>query len=177
MKEMLLYGKMLIGKSIFVWLKQSAIANYLKLAIVYVWALFIGIHSYIYCILTLILIDVVFGIKASLKQGKPYRTRILRKGLLEKFVLYFFVILVAFIVETVVKQGIEYDRYYIVFIAASMISFYEAGSIIEKLIILYPQFPFLKRLGGLLNVLDTEVEKKTTAIIMDGEAKEDEKEK
>lgn len=174
MKGMFLYGKYLILKTINAWANSSVVLNSIKLGLVYVWAIFIGIHSYVYCILALIIIDVYFGIKASLKQGEPYKTRILRKGLLEKFVLYFFVLLIAFILDTVLQHGIEYSKYYIAFIASAMISFYEASSIVEKLIIIYPDVPFLKRLARLLNVLDTEVEKKTTAIITDAPVKEEE---
>jgi phage-related holin len=169
MNGIYLYGKYLILKTFSAWFNSSILINFIKVALVYLWALFIGIHSYIFCILALIIIDVVFGIKASLKQGKPYKTRILRKGLLEKFVLYFGVILIAFILDTVLQNGIQFSQYYVTFIGSAMISFYEASSIVEKLIIIYPEVPFLKRLARLLNVLDTEVEKKTTALITDGE--------
>jgi hypothetical protein len=167
MNGIYLYGKYLIFKTFSAWFNSSILINFIKVALVYVWALFIGIHSYIFCILALIIIDVFFGIKASLKQGKPYKTRILRKGLLG-------VILIAFILDTVLQNGIQFSQYYVTFIGSAMISFYEASSIVEKLIIIYPEIPFLKRLARLLNVLDREVEKKTTALITDGEVIQEE---
>lgn len=49
-----------------------------------IWLYFAGIHVYLYGIGVLIVFDVVTGIYASIKSGKPFKSQYLRKGLLEK---------------------------------------------------------------------------------------------
>jgi len=45
------------------------------------------------------IIDVITGIIASIKKGEPFKSRILRKGLIEKVVIYNMLMVSVFVLE------------------------------------------------------------------------------
>lgn len=115
------------------------------------WLFFAGIHSYIFCILALTILDVVTGIIASIKKGNKFKSRILRKGLIEKVLLYLVLLISVFILELVIKTAINYTAFYMVLVATVCICTYELSSILENLYVIRPDMKFIKRLIKLSN--------------------------
>ncbi len=115
------------------------------------WMHFVGIHSYIYAVIALTVIDVATGIIASIKKGEKFKSRILRKGLIEKVCLYLIIMVSTFILESVIRTGIELETYWLVMVATTLISTYEFSSIVENLLVINPNLTFLKRLQKISN--------------------------
>src|SRR4051812_33572661 len=97
------------------------------------WLFFAGIHFYLYCVLGLVVIDVITGIMASLKKGEEFKSRLLRRGLIEKLILYLLLIISIFILEIVIKTAINYTPFYLVIFSVIIIATYEISSILENL--------------------------------------------
>lgn len=121
-----------------------------KLAVA-AWMFFAGIHVYFYCILVLTTIDVVTGVAASIKKGEPFKSKILRKGLIEKGILYNVLMLSVFALEMIIKTAVEYKAFYLVLISSMMIGTYELSSIVENLILINPNLSFLKSILKMSN--------------------------
>ena len=115
------------------------------------WLYFAGIHTYIYCILALTVIDVTTGIFASLKRGEKFKSRILRKGLVEKVLLYNLMLISIFILELIIKTGFNYSTFYLVLVATVCIATYEISSILENVLTIRPELSFINRLIKLTN--------------------------
>ncbi|WPQ65506.1 phage holin family protein [Chitinophaga sancti] len=156
------YALTIIRKIIDNTIHASLWNNILKILIA-VWLFFAGIHTYIYCIIALTILDIATGIPASMKKGVPFKSRILRKGLIEKVVLYLIMLIAVFILELVVKTAIEYDSFYMVLVVTMCISTYELTSILENIAILRPELPFISRLIKLSN----KIQEKTLDIAED----------
>ena len=130
---------------------HSTIWSNLIKAVIASWLFFAGIHTYIYCVLGLVLIDVVTGIIASLKKGNKFKSRILRKGLIEKVILYNLLMISVFILEIVIKTAVNYSAFYMVLIATVLISTYELSSILENILVINPNLSFISKLINLSN--------------------------
>ena len=104
----------------------------------------------------------IVGIKASLKRGEPYQSKKLWRGLLQRSFLYTALVVSFIMLDVVCQHAIyNYGKYYIAAFACTLIAFYEASSIVEKLIQIFPNVPFLKRIGTTLNLLDKKYEDST----------------
>lgn len=132
---------------------HSTTTNNILKAIIASWLFFAGIHTYIYCVLALVFIDVITGIIASLKKGEEFKSRILRKGLVEKVILYNLLMISVFVLEIVIKTAFDYSAFYLVLIATVCITTYEISSIMENILIIRPELGFIKRLITLTNKL------------------------
>jgi len=126
----------------------SAQESYLGKLLMGAWLFFVGIHSYIYAIMALSVIDVIIGIIAARKKGEAISSRKLRKGLLEKTALYMFLLISVFVMDKLMASVLGSGHYFS-FIVTVLICSYEVTSIIENLSILNPNIPFL---SGLVRV-------------------------
>lgn len=115
------------------------------------WMMFAGIHVYFYGILALTIIDVITGVMASIKKGEPFKSKILRKGLIEKGILYNLLMISVFVLEMILKTAFEYKAFYMVMIAAMLIGTYELSSIVENLMVINPRLNFLKNILNMSN--------------------------
>ena len=132
---------------------NSTTANNILKAIIAGWLFFAGIHTYIYCVLALVIIDVITGIIASLKKGEEFKSRILRKGLIEKVILYNLLMISVFVLEIVIKTAFNYSAFYLVLIATVCITTYELSSIMENILVIKPELGFIRKLITLTNKL------------------------
>lgn len=115
-------------------------------AIAGIWFFFGGIHVYIYAVMVLVFIDVITGVIAARKKGEAITSRKLRKGLLEKLLLYMLLLLTVFVLDLVLKSVFNHTSFYFVFILTFLISTYEVVSVFENISVLKPQIPFLNAL-------------------------------
>lgn len=115
-------------------------------AIISVWLFFSGIHSYIYAVFALIILDVATGIYASAKKGEKFTSEYLRKGLLEKLALYLILLVSAFFLEMVFKSIYEWEKFFVVFFVTVLITTYEIVSIFENVQAINPRLTFLTSL-------------------------------
>ncbi|GAA4326307.1 phage holin family protein [Flaviaesturariibacter amylovorans] len=113
-------------------------------AMIAIWIFFAGIHSYVYIITALTIIDVVTGLMKAVRISDPITSRKLRKGLLEKLCIYLILLISVFFIDTLMAPIIA--GYYLSFVITVLIAFYELTSVSENLSVLMPQIPFLKGL-------------------------------
>jgi len=113
---------------------------------------FAGIHSFLGVILALVLIDVATGLIAALKKGERFSSRKLRKGLLEKMLLYLCLLITVFLADGLLLKTMGLGSYYLTFCITFLISMYELASIAENLYSIRPDIPFL---GGLVGIFKT----------------------
>ena len=119
-------------------------------------AYFSSIHIYFYAIIALSVIDCITGIWASVKQGVSFKSSILRKGLVQKFLLYNLLMISVFIIEKVLKSVIIYSKFYFVMIATMMISTNELVSICENILKINPRLLFVNKVINLTNQVQDE---------------------
>lgn len=132
--------------NIFTSFIKSPITTKLIDLAIFIWLLFAGIHTYIYATMALTIIDVITGITASIKKGEPFKSRILRKGLIEKVVIYNLLMVSVFVLEYIIRKAIGYDNYWLVLLTTTLIGTYELSSIFENLFVINPNLVFLKSL-------------------------------
>lgn len=134
-----------------------------------VWLMLGGVHTYLYTIVALTVIDVITGVWKSLRQGEPFTSRKLRKGLLEKVGLYLLLLVSVFILDNLLMGVIGHSTGYFAFIITFLISCYELTSIAENLSVLMPQIPFLRGLVRIFKKMGTstidKVEKNVDTVI------------
>jgi len=135
-------------RSILKHLWASTQDSFIYKVLVGAWVYFIGIHMYIYAILSLTFIDVVMGVLAARKKGEAITSRKLRKGLLEKTALYMVLLVSVFILDKLTASLIGSGHYFS-FIITFLICSYELTSITENISIINPNIPFL---SGLVKV-------------------------
>jgi hypothetical protein len=112
-----------------------------------------GIKIYLVSVFGLVILDVITGVMASIKKGEAFKSKILKKGLIDKTFLYIVMLIAVFILEGLAKSVINYTPYYFVFLASFMISCYELISIGENVFVLNPDLSFLKPLISLVGKL------------------------
>ncbi len=120
-------------------------------ALAAVWFFFAGIHTYIYAVLALTIIDVITGLLAAHKRGEAITSRKLRKGLLEKFALYLVILISIFTLDVVLKSILPVESFYLSAIVTFLISTYECTSILENVLVINPNIPFIKPLVKVFN--------------------------
>ncbi|RYF96301.1 MAG: hypothetical protein EOO00_03045 [Chitinophagaceae bacterium] len=132
--------------NIFASFTKSTFATKLIDFALFIWLLTAGIRAYIFAVMVLTVIDVITGIIASVKKGEPFKSRVLRKGLLEKVLIYNLLMVSVFILEYIIKKAIGYDNYWLVLMTTTLIGTYELSSIFENLYVINPNLTFLKSL-------------------------------
>lgn len=170
MKEIGIYWKGILSHAGVSWINSPVIVDLIKTILGLLTAMWTGIGGLFVGVLILTVFDVIIGTRVSIKKGNSFSSRKFRKGLVEKTILYALLFIVSYVLEGIIKTSIPYEQFYLVGFSAAIFGFYEASSIIEGLIYLYPEYPFLKRLGNYLHILDKKVEEKVTG--MDGEGEE-----
>jgi toxin secretion/phage lysis holin len=111
-----------------------------------VWFFFVGIHTYIYTILVLVLIDAVTGVVKAAKLGEGFKSRKLRKGLLEKLAVYLVLLVSVFFLDRLTQSVLNHGGNYFAFFITFLITCYEVSSILENLNSIKPGLPFLSGL-------------------------------
>jgi hypothetical protein len=129
----------------------SVFDNIFIKAVAAVWLICAGIHTYLYAVAALLLFDVLTGIYASIKRGESFTTKILKKGLLEKTVLYLILMGASLAMEMVLKKIFGWENYYVVFFVTLLITTYEFVSICENIYSINPNLTYLKSLIGISN--------------------------
>lgn len=131
-----------------------------------------GIKVYLVSVFALVIIDVITGVMASIKKGESFKSKILRKGLIDKTFLYVVMLIAVFILEGLAKSVFTYTPYYFVFIAAFMIACYELISIFENILVLNPNLTFIQPLITLTNKLSSKAQDTAESTISNTDAKE-----
>lgn len=112
-------------------------------------AYYAGIQLYLFAIGALVVADVVTGIWASFKQGEKFSSKKLGRGLIQKTVIYLIIMAASFEIGKVIQSAIGNETYWLTWILTLLILVYELTSVIENIVIINPQFYFLKRFSGL----------------------------
>lgn len=137
------YVHLIIGS---IWEHIKSHSEIILKALLAVFYFLAGIHIYIYAVLALAFIDVVTGIAASLKKGEKFTSRTLRKGLLEKTVLYMLLLVTVFVLDMITKTVFHHEAFYFSFVITFLICSYEIASIMENVQVLRPNLPFVSAL-------------------------------
>ncbi|MBC7425841.1 MAG: phage holin family protein [Bacteroidia bacterium] len=115
------------------------------------WLFFTGIHTYLYAVAAVIILDVLTGIYAATRKGQTFTSKVLKKGLLEKTILYIILLGASLSMEMVLKSMFGWEHYYVVFFVTVLITSYECVSIFENIFKINPNLQFLQSLIGLSN--------------------------
>lgn len=153
---------------------ESLNDNFLVKAIATGWLLIGGVHDYIFLVFTLIMLDVITGIYAAIKQLKKFVSDELKKGLLEKTALYMVLILVAFVMASTLKTIFPYDGWYIPAFVTILIASYEAVSICENILAINTKLTFIKSFIKLTNTFSDKTINNASKAIDNIELKVDE---
>lgn len=174
LNEFLLYVELLTSRVWQRWITHGALATLIGFFV----GILVDMKVYIAAISVLVITDMITGIMASLHRGEAFDSRKLLMGLLERFILYFFLFDVTIMLDAIVRDAINYGRDYIAIACCTMIGFYEASSCIENLVSRFPNRLFLQKIGRMLNLLEKSYEDSTvnkiTNIINDTKLKQDE---
>lgn len=154
------YWRDVIFRAIEQWFSSPIIVNFLKVLLGAVVTMIGGIGGTFFSVIFLMILDVILGATTAVRSGKPFRSKIFRKGLLEKFLLYMLIFISCYIVEDIVKHSIDYQAFYFVGLTATLISFYELSSILEHLATLYPRSHIVKKLAKWLNIWQEKIDDK-----------------
>jgi hypothetical protein len=114
-----------------------------------------GIKVYLVSVFALVILDVITGVAASIKKGESFKSKILKKGLIDKTFLYIIMLIAVFILEGLAKSVFTYTPCCFVFFAAFMISCYELISIFENIFVLNPNLAFIQPLINLTSKLSS----------------------
>lgn len=170
--EIFIYAGILLRRILERWASSPPINTVIGFA----FGVLVDMRIYLCALLVLVIMDMITGIMASLHRGEKFNSRKLRTGLLERIILYGFLFIITLMLDTILRGTINYGKYYIAILCCTIIAFYEAGSCIENLVSRFPKYPFLKRLGGKLNLLQDKYEESTINKLTNiMEATEDEK--
>ena len=99
----------------------------------------------------MIIIDVVTGVYGSTRKGQTFTSKILKNGLLEKTLLYIFLLGASLSMEMVLKNMFDWEQYYVVFFVTVLITSCECVSIFENIFKIDPNLHFLQSLIGISN--------------------------
>lgn len=176
--EIVTYADILFTRIADRWQAGQFFTNFLKLVAAYVVGVLTDIRVYIISIVVLVVMDMVSGIGSSLKRGEKFNSRKLRTGLIERFILYGSLTVVALCIDSIVRGAFDYGEYYVTVFCCTIVGFYEAGSTIENLIECYPKFTFLQKIAKLLNLIEKKYQDNTVnkvSEILNSKIDEDEK--
>lgn len=88
---------------------------------------FAPISNYVHLVILLIMIDLVTGSYAAIKEGQKFSARKLRNTI-EKFIFYAVAIIVAYVLQQIINDGSELARWVALYVGAT-----EAKSIYENI--------------------------------------------
>ncbi|RZJ98123.1 MAG: hypothetical protein EOO46_25195 [Flavobacterium sp.] len=136
------------------------------------------VQLYAISIFMLIIMDVILGIWASRIKGEPFKSRTLRKGLIEKIALYGMLFTGCIIMGKILQSVFHYKTFFIAWVFTILIAVYELSSIVENIIIIKPELAFLNKLVSLLKKVEQKqldsVEKKISDLTLEDEKKDKE---
>lgn len=161
------YAEILFSRITGKWLATPFFSNSLRVTGSFLLMILTSIRVYLVAIAILIIMDMLSGIGASLKNGEKFDSGKIKKGLLERIVLYGSLIIITLAIDSMVRGTWDYGSYYVTMFSCTVIGFYEAGSCIENLITLYPQYTFLKKIANMLNLLEKTYEKNTVGKVQE----------
>lgn len=161
--ELFIYARILFSRILSRWMHSSPIITLTGFMI----GVLIDMRVYLLSIFVLVIIDMISGIAASLHRGERFSSRKLRTGLIDRIILYGTLFVITLMIDTMLKGTIDYGRDYVAIVCCMIIGFYEAGSCIENLVSRFPKYTFLKKIGGMLNLLEKSYEDSTIQKITD----------
>lgn len=152
---------------LYAWLKKLVIAFHNSTlgglfisVLIWISSIFTPIYLNIIFIFSIIILDVLLGIMASLKKGEAFTSHRLKEGLIHK-VAFYGILLSSFLgFEYVLMNMFFYKTFYIIGAITAMIGFYELTSIIEKMIIIEPRIKVFHRILKFIKKTDEKVELK-----------------
>jgi toxin secretion/phage lysis holin len=115
-----------------------------------------GIHIYLVAIGALVLADVITGVWSSFVSGEKFSSKKLSKGLIQKTAIYLIIMAASFEIGRVMQTVIPHETMWLTFILTALILLYELTSIIENIVVINPDFYFLRRFS---NMFEKVVEK------------------
>jgi toxin secretion/phage lysis holin len=115
-----------------------------------------GIHIYLVAIGALVLADVITGVWASFVSGEKFSSKKLSKGLIQKTAIYLIIMAASFEIGRVMQTVIPHETMWLTFVLTALILLYELTSIIENIVVINPDFYFLRRFS---NMFEKVVEK------------------
>lgn len=160
-QELFAYASVLFPRIVDSWEKDNWIFNLLRILLAWLLSIWVDISVYVGIVMFLSVYDVYTGLRRALKQGEGFSSKKMKRGLIERLLLFSSLLLVMLALDNMIRELYDYGAYYITNFVAVMIGFYEAGSIIENLIVLHPKFKFLNRLAKVLNLLEKRYEQRT----------------
>lgn len=148
--EIFIYARILFGRVYSRWWSSAPIMTLAGFAV----GVLVDMRVYILSIFVLVIMDMITGIMASLHKGERFSSKKLKRGLLERVLLYGSLFIITLMIDTILRGTIDYGKYYAAIVCCTIIGFYEAGSCVENLVSRFPDKAFLKRIGAMLNLLE-----------------------
>lgn len=163
--DFIIYVWVLIGRVWHKWVAVQFMINLGRATLGFIASVLMGMYPFALSISVLVMLDMFFGVKASLRRGEPFKSKKLWRGLLQRAFLYTALIVTFIMLDTLLQGVYDYGKFYVSIIVCTLIGFYEAGSILEKLVYLYPGYPFLKKIGNTLNLLEKQNDENTVNLV------------
>lgn len=160
-KDLAIYASVLFDRILTMWESDTWLHNLIKVAVAWLFTLWLDVYVYISIVMFLSVADVLTGLRKALKDGKPFSSKKLRRGLIERLVLFTSLFVLMLCMDNLIRGMYDYGKYYITQFVCVIIGFYELSSIIENLIAIHPKFTFLKKIARFLNLLETKHEERT----------------
>lgn len=160
-KDLAIYASILFDRIIMTWESDTWIHNFLKVVVAWLFAFWLDVYVYISIVVFLSVADVATGLQRALKDGKRFSSKKLRRGLIERLVLFTSLFVLMLCMDNLIQGFYDYGKYYITQFVCVLIGFYEVTSIIENLIAIYPKYTFLNKIAKFLNLLETKYEERT----------------
>lgn len=82
-------------------------------------------------------------IPLSIKKGERFESKIFRKGLIEKSILYTILMCASLVLGKLLQTVFDFDVFYISWTLSVMICVYEISSVIENIVVINPNLAYL----------------------------------
>ena len=151
------YGEVLAG----IWYSftnSPAVVAVVTVVGAFVAELWLNAYSVVIGVCALAIIDTHVAIKASIKNGGKYESYKIKQGLLNKIKIYLTIFILAIIFDILTRKIYDYQSFYVVFLSAFIIGLYEIGSILENMVLLFPNSEVVKLLSKYLNLTKKKVD-------------------
>lgn len=167
MNEVVKTGKDLVMSMGSWWESHPLWYNVLSGLGIFFTALWGEVSVFIFSMLVLTFLDTHFGIKASHKKGIKFNSKLRRKGILDKWVIYLTIITLTLLVDSMALEIYDFGRHYLTVVMLLFAGLYEATSIVEKLKIIYPESRLINRLGRLFMLFESDLDGKLDKVFED----------
>lgn len=117
-------------------------------------SLFTDLYVFLFGVIILAGLDAHCAIKACIITGGKYESHKIKKGLLQKFKLYFTLFILTIVLDSAFHEIYNYGRYYFTALVFAFILLYEAGSIVESLNVTHPNNKMVAKVSKILNLTE-----------------------